>query len=67
MVVFTATCGIKQIVDDTEGHFTQSAMIYLLYCTQPTKTTSIRTQLDALNIFNTSTKTITKIIEKMEI
>jgi hypothetical protein len=29
-------------------HMALSAMNYLLYYTQPTKTTSIRTQLDAL-------------------
>ena len=51
---------IMQIVHGTEGHIgqsmdrsinchlAQSAMNYLLYYTQPTKTTSIRTQLDAL-------------------
>jgi hypothetical protein len=38
---------IIQIVSGTEGHLSQSAMIDLLYYTQP-KTTSIRTQLDAL-------------------
>ena len=30
------------------GHLTQSAMNYLLYYTQVTEATSIRTQLDAL-------------------
>jgi hypothetical protein len=39
---------IIQIVHCTEDHLTQSAMNYLLYYTQLTKTTSILTQLDAL-------------------
>ena len=54
-------------------HLSQSAMNYLLYYAQPTKTTSIRRttsirkQLDALyGHFNTNTKTFTKIIEKIE-
>ena len=47
----------------------QCAMNYLLYYTQLTKTTSIRTQLGALpvccmNIFNTNAKSINKITEK---
>ena len=39
---------IIQIVHGTGGHLTQSAMNYMLYDTQPTKTISIRTQLNAL-------------------
>ena len=53
---------IIQIVHGIEGHLAQSSMNYLLYNTQPTNTTSIRTQLDDfyMNIFNTNTKIITK-------
>ena len=43
-------------------------MNYVLYYTQPTKTTSFRTKLDALYAnSDINIKTITKIIEKMEI
>ena len=43
----------------------QSAMNYLLFYTQPTKTTSIGTQLDNnyTDILNTNTKTITKMTD----
>ena len=52
------------------GPFGPNIMNYLLYQSQPTKTTSIRTNcthyMDISNT-NRSTKILTKIIEKMEI
>jgi len=48
LVIPISECDNIQIVHGTEGHVAHSVMNYLLYYTEPTKTTSIRTQLDAL-------------------